>query len=432
MIHIVQQKIDYDICIIGGGASGMTAAIVAAETNPNASICVIEKKESLGKKLLATGNGRCNITNNRCEDFTLTEDFLYRHGILLKHEAEGRMYPRSEQAASVLGLLEEQIKRLHVHVELGINVVSILKKQEYFEMNIEQAAGQRQWFCRKLLIATGGKAAPQFGTTGDGYSFARSLGHRVGKLAPSLMPICCEGIEKELKGVRAKAKVSLLKNGQPLNLAGGCKAARLKPQIGTVVEELGEVQFTEDGLSGICIFNLSRFLKLEVNAQQANAIEQAFRQYQIEIDFIPEMEPEEVKNLLMIRKKMMAGLPLKTLLLSLIPVQLGDSLLCVSVGESCKVLKTEEITDAQINKLVELLKKSRYLVTGGKGWKAAQCTAGGVSLQEINKKTMESELIQGLFFAGEVLDYDGPCGGYNLQHAWVTGMKAGQAMAREI
>lgn len=410
----------------------MTAAIVAAETNPNASICVIEKKESLGKKLLATGNGRCNITNNRCEDFTLTENFLYNHGILIKHEAEGRMYPKSEQAASVLGLLEEQIKMLHVHVKLGMNVVSILKRQEHFEINIEQSDGRRQWSCRKLLIATGGKAAPQFGTTGDGYSFARNLGHHVEKLAPALMPICCEGIEKELKGVRVKAKVSLLKNGQPLVLAGGCESARLNPEIGTLVGELGEVQFTEDGLSGICIFNLSRFLKLEVKNQQANAIEQAFRQYQIEIDLMPEMDQEEIKNLLTTRTKMMAELPLKTWLLSLVPVQLGEKFLSVAIDEGWKELKIKDITDAQINKLVELLKKSRYSVTGGKGWKAAQCTAGGVSLQEINKETMESKLIQGLFFAGEVLDYDGPCGGYNLQHAWVTGMKVGQAMAREI
>lgn len=428
MIHIVQQKTDYDICIIGGGASGMTAAIVAAETNPNASICVIEKKESLGKKLLATGNGRCNITNNRCEDFTLTENFLYNHGILIKHEAEGRMYPKSEQAASVLELLEEQIKMLHIHVKFGVNVGSILKKQEHFEIIIEQADGQRTWSCRKLLIATGGKAAPQFGTTGDGYSFARSLGHHVEKLAPSLMPICCEGVEKELKGVRAKAKVSLLKNGQPLVMTGGCEFSC--PKIGPLVEELGEVQFTEDGLSGICIFNLSRFLKLEVKDQLANAIEQAFRQYQIEMDLIPEMEQEEVKNLLRARKKIMAELPLRTWLLSLVPVQLGESYLRVAVGESWKNMKVEEITDAQINKLVELLKKRRYTVTGGKGWKSAQCTAGGVSLQEVHIETMESKLIQGLFFAGEVLDYDGPCGGYNLQHAWITGMKAGQAMAR--
>ncbi|MBN7771958.1 aminoacetone oxidase family FAD-binding enzyme [Clostridium aminobutyricum] len=423
-----QIRASYDICIIGGGVSGMTAAIVAAETHPKASVCILEKKETLGKKLLATGNGRCNITNNQCEDFELTEQFLYQHGIWIKHEAEGRMYPKSEQAASVLELLESQLKLLGIEVIVGANVISAVKAPKHlhfagakeleteFILTVEQSEKQRTTTCKKLLIASGGKAAPQFGTTGDGYGFARNLGHEVVKIAPALMPICCEGIKKDLKGVRAKGKVTLLKNGQH------------------VVEELGEVQFTEDGLSGICIFNVSRYLKLEEQELTGmnGSLEQAFRQYEIELDFASETEHEELEKLLLDRKKIMAGLPAMGILLSLVPAALAETILSKAGVQNQEELTIEYLSESQIKKLTEELKKSRYTVIGGKGWKFAQCTSGGVSLQEIHLESMESKLVQGLFFAGEVVDYDGPCGGYNLQHAWMTGIKAGRGMAQEI
>ncbi|QIB68977.1 aminoacetone oxidase family FAD-binding enzyme [Aminipila butyrica] len=409
-------NIFFDICVVGGGASGLAAAISSLEENPTLRVCILEKKEDVGKKLQATGNGRCNITNADCSEVELVKSFLHSSGILLTEEEEGRLYPRSGQASSVVELLKWRAKKLNVTIFTSCQVLNMEKvsletedgqEEDGFYVLVDCASEKITIPCKKVVLACGGKAAPQFGTTGDGYAIAKSFGHTISKLHPVLMPIQCEGIDPVLKGVRAKGRVALLK-GEEL-----------------VAEELGEVQFTEDGLSGICIFNLSRHLVLEPEGEER--LEEAFRNYRVEMDFLPDMEEDEVIEFLKERRFLLAVLPKEVYLDSILPAKLGRQIMEEVVGENQATAGS--LTYEGIEEIAMLLKSSRYTVTGAKGWREAQCTGGGIPLGEVCPNTMQSQREPGLYLAGEMLDYDGPCGGYNLQHAWLTGIKAGRGAA---
>lgn len=366
----------YDICIIGGGASGMAAAISAAMESPDLRICIIEKKERLGKKLAATGNGRCNITNLKCDNTGDVMDFFHRIGVAIDEEKDGWMYPLSRQAEDVVMALAAALERYNINVIVNKNVDKITKEGNRFNINDEIEA-------RLLLLAAGGKAGPQYGTVGDGYKLARSMGHKITKLVPVLTAL--ESHETEgLKGVRVRGKVSL-----------SCKGKM-------IAEETGEIQFTADGVSGICIFNISRFVRLDRETD--------FSDYRLHMDFLPLKRQREVEELLMDREA--RGL---NLLRSILPAKLSE-----------KISKEASAP----GEVAERLKGFSLKITGASGWNRAQCTSGGVEGSEIDGETLESKLVEGLFFAGEILDYDGPCGGYNLQNAWETGMKAGREMAR--
>lgn len=401
----------FDVCIIGGGASGLAAAISVKENNPTLSVCIVEKKDDLGKKLLATGNGRCNITNSSCTDYEAVKGFLNNNGIALKEEEQGRIYPQSGQAASVLELLKWRVKKLDITIFTNCQVLSIIKiEEEGFTVNIDCASEKVVVPCEKVILACGGKSGPQFGTTGDGYGLAKSFGHTVSRVYPVLVPLECEGVKKSLKGIRVKGKVTLLKNEEP------------------IAEENGEIQFTADGLSGICIFNLSRYIKLELN--EGINLEDAFRKYYVEIDFLPEMEENEVIEFLKDRRTLMAEMPAEIYLTSIINMKLGEQIMAEVLKD--KISTIGNITYKGLEETAMLLKSSRYVVTGAKGWKEAQCTGGGIPLDQINLDTMESRITEGIYFAGEILDYDAPCGGFNLHNAWLTGIKAGRGAAEAL
>lgn len=401
----------FDVCIIGGGASGLAAAISVKEKNPTLSVCIVEKKEDLGKKILATGNGRCNITNSSCTDYEVVKVFLNSNGIVLKEEEQGRMYPQSGQAASVLELLKCRVKKLDVTTFTNCQVLSIIKiEKEGFNVNIDCANEKVIIPCQKVILACGGKSAPQFGTTGDGYGIAKSFGHTISRVYPILVPLECDGVKKSLKGIRVKGKVTLLKNEQ------------------FIAEEIGEIQFTADGLSGICIFNLSRYIKLELN--EDISLEEAFRQYNLEIDYLPEMEENEVIEFLKDRRTLLAEMPVEIYLASIINMKLGEQIMEEVLKD--KIRTIGNITYEGLEETAMFLKSSRYVVTGAKGWKDAQCTGGGIPLAEVNLDTMESKFAEGIYLAGELLDYDAPCGGFNLHNAWLTGIKAGKGAAEAL
>ena len=384
-----------DICIIGGGASGLAAAITAGRENPDKSILIIEKKETVGKKLAATGNGKCNLTNKKCENIGDILKFFDSIGIFTRADEEGRVYPYCSQAKDVVYALEKAAEYAGAEIRTGINVEKIEKSEKGFNVKTNKGTFEAE----KLLIATGGKSAPQFGTSGDGYTFAKQLGHKVSRLAPVLTGIEVKEDLKSVKGVRVKALVRLLKDGQ------------------IVEEEYGEVQFNEDGISGICVMNLSRFIKLEEGESFAEGISR----YSVELDLVPEVEADALEK--MLQRRMAAGVGnTEDLILSIVP----DKLRCSIMTEY------SELSEDELCKLANDMKSWRISVKGTKGWKVAQCTSGGVLLDEIDTETMESTLIRRLYFAGEVTDYDGPCGGYNLQYAWETGIKAGKAMANDL
>ena len=376
------------ICIIGGGASGIAAAIAARMMNPDIPVCILEKSGKIGRKLLATGNGRCNFTNMACENSREILDFFKTIGISAREEEHGRVYPYSGRAKDILDAFELYLNLHNVKVITGFNVESLNFNSDGMFIAV---CGELEVSAAKVLLATGGKAGPQFGCSGDGYRMAKAAGHTVTKIIPVLSPVECAGDFSGIDGIRVKASVSIIKKGEVLHT------------------ENGEVQFAGYGLSGVCVFNLSRYIKLAGDA---------FTDFEISVDLIPELGQGDLEAELEARSENPNISP-GGLLISLVPGNLS-------------VYVLDRAYDGKIKSIARVLKDLRFTVTNVKGWKSAQCTSGGVPLCEINQDTMESRLTPGLYFAGELIDYDGPCGGYNLNNAWETGIKAGRAMAKDV
>lgn len=386
------------IGIIGAGPSGLAAAVSAGRLIAGADdlsgwkIDLIEKNEEPGKKLLATGNGKCNITNKNAEDFQVCEDFFKTLGIIFAEEDDGRMYPYSKQAKSVRDTLAAAVRIYGVNIMTGTVIEKIERtKGRDFSGNpdddfaITDSSGKKSFY-DKLIITTGGKAGIQYGSAGEGFRFARSLGLEVRPVLPALVAMTYGKDQpfdlKKLKGVRAEADLTLIIDGKE------------------AAEESGEIQFTDYGISGICTFDLSRFLK-SAPRQDGRIIDCS-----VVIDLLPGVSEKELVSIL--KNDPPAGLK------GMINEKIENLILGSGLDLS---------TDHR--EIIKILKNFTVNIDGTKGWKEAQVTSGGVSLDEVDEITMESKKVKNLYFAGEVLDYDGPCGGYNLTWAWVTGIRAG-------
>jgi len=401
----------YDICIIGAGAGGLAAAAVCARSDPSLKICILEKNSRPARKIYATGSGRCNITNHRCAGLQETIDFFSSIGVVMIEEDDGRYYPMSGKAEDVAYALISAVNNAGAEIKCSHTAENIEKQQDCFTVSghvcSDAAAGKPFTInASKVLIAAGGKAGPEFGTTGDGYIMARKLGHTVGRLVPVLTGITVPEALPELRGVRAYGRCTLMKSGRP------------------VCEEVGEVQFADGAVSGICIMNLSRYLKTAGGGIEE--IKRELAQYSITIDFLSAMRRDAITSLFSERKKI-PGMTLQDMLISIVPRALGTDI--IRKAFDGKDRPAAEMTLEDIEKLTDGIKRWTAHVTGARGWKDAQCTSGGVSIDEIDMETMMSKIVSGLYFAGEVTDFDGPCGGFNLQNAWETGIKAGKAMA---
>ncbi len=387
----------------------MMAAIIAARGKHQ--VTILEKNNRLGRKLLATGNGRCNFTNALCgprgfyaeEDGFIAQalekfgpmdaiDFFRQIGILEREETQGRVYPYSEQAATIADGLAAEVYRLGIQVVLNVQVTRVTKEKNFCAFGtvldeIQQKGTvlnerKQTWNADRLVIAAGGLAGQQYGATDVGYKIAVGLGHTVKKPLPALVQLTSKNPSlKTIKGVRAKATVSLFIENQ------------------LVMDEEGEVQFTEFGVSGICVFNVSR---MAVSAIEAN------KKCRLEVDLFPGYEDETLKGFL--------------------EHQLDQGKTMTAILENMTNKKLAQIIASKtqsIDGIIEYLKNFRFDIDGCKGWRDAQVTTGGVTLAEVNSQTMESKLVSGLYFCGEVLDVDGICGGYNLQWAWTSGYLAG-------
>ncbi len=430
----------YDVAVIGGGASGMMAAIAAKSQLPEGGVILLERNDILGRKLLATGNGRCNFTNTLALplDYGTSAEFTEpameavnplhviqifdSMGILYRVEDEGRVYPHSGQGATVTQAMERKLKQLDVRVKKNA-VVEAVSYSTKFDIMLK---GGKTIAADKVIIACGGKAGGQYGCQGDGYTFAKSFGHDVKKIRPALVAVNCRSDEadgrdawkKEWKGVRSQAKVSLWR----VSLRDGEETC--------VAEDHGEVQFTDSGLSGICVFNLSRHIVFTGNMKDGRN-----ETYMMEVDFLPDWTEERIYHMLERRREELAEHDADALLMSVVNSRLINGLLeqvgfkgltIVLDGVEEKTwpdLKT--ITDDQLMKLAKLLKGWRFEIEGTRGWNDAQVTAGGVDCTQVDPVTMESKLQRGLYLCGEVLDVDGKCGGYNLQWAFASGYTAG-------
>lgn len=396
---------DFDIAIVGGGPAGLTAAIEAKVSNPMAKVIMLEKMEEPAKKLSATGNGRGNLSNRNCELLPTVIEFFSQCGIVTRADEAGRIYPYSEEAKAVSRALINRAINLGTEILTKSSVSNVeVDPNGHFHIFISERKDKIT--AKKLLIATGGKSFANYGSSGDGFTMARKLGHSITPLVPALTAIEILEDVKTLKGVRAKVNVALMEQG---NL---------------VMEEEGEIQFRDDSISGICVMNLSS--KLPVSGQTAS---NRYEGCKILVNFVPDFSTVELMEFIK-QQAQTPGLKISEVLETVVKKPIAARIIKdAGLDPEAESMTLQPVQMVQIANLLR-----RFILTpcGKKGWKEAQVTKGGVSLEEINLGTMESKLVEGLYFAGEVIDYDGPCGGYNLHNAWLTGMKAGKDMANRV
>ena len=382
------------VAIIGAGPAGLAAAKISSKEN---DVVVFDGNNAAGKKLLLTGSGRCNIgnTNNDLSKYHSSNNelipkiindknidkvnnFFKEIGLVLKNK-NGYLYPYSEKSSSVLSCLKNS---LNVDFRFNTYIENIKRKDDKFIINKETFD--------KVIITTGGLSYPKTGSTGEGFHLAEKFGHKIIDLNPSLMALETNtGLEKELSGTRCEVNVSSYIDGSKIK------------------EEHGELQLTSFGLSGICIFNLSRDIRLALNEE---------KMCEVRINFCPwtddlnkYMEENKDKSLTNICDGFL-DYKLTNIILKYLKIK--DKKWC-------------ELKIDEKNKFIDTLTNFKVSIEGTKGYLDAQVTSGGVSLEEINLETMESKLVKNLYFAGEVLDLDGDCGGYNLTISFITGLVAG-------
>lgn len=392
-----------DILIIGAGASGLAAAIEAARTAPDKSVTVLEHLPKAGKKILATGNGRCNLGNLNAASHRYTNSkfaqpviekygvdsligFFESMGLYTRADSEGRLYPMSNSAASVLDALRFECEKLGVKIICEEKAAQIKKADNGLIVN-----GNIQ--AKKVIIATGGKAAPSQGSDGSGYPLLKSLGHTLTPLAPSLVQIKTDTATiKSLKGVRAKAKLSLSTGGS----------------------SEGEILFTDYGVSGIAAMDLSRFVKQDKKAE-------------ISLDLLPDFTQDDAKEIIIRISRHNPAMPAESMLGGIIHKAIGTAAIKASLGFMPKT--AGEIKPKQAAVIAATLKDFRLTVTGTKSYNDAQVTRGGADVNEFDNSTMMSKKVINLFACGEVLDVDGACGGFNLAWAFASGRLAGKSAA---
>ncbi len=421
-------KPEYDIAIIGGGAAGLMAAISGAKAlNKPGGIIILERQPRVGKKLLATGNGRCNLSNlnARAEAYNgggtafikgvlnalnpeKTLALFKSLGLLCRIEDDGRVYPRSNQANSVLDILRLELEAGGIECLCDFEVLSLEKRGGLWKI----CGKEREVLARRIIIAAGGGAGPQLGGNMGGFSLGQKLGHTLNGVYPGLTPVkILKPSTKSLRGLRARGAIELW-------------ADNLKIQ-----REEGEIQFTEYGLSGICVFNLSRHIGEFLNSATVKG--RPCRELLLKADLLPEYSFEDLLNILKELKKNRGALPAASLFTGFFPKRIGEFLL-KEVYPGPLSDKISLLTPGHLASLAKSIKSWEFKPQGLMDWANAQISVGGISCREINKDTLESQKAGGVYFAGEILDIDGPCGGYNLQWAWSSGYLAGLKAAASL
>lgn len=428
----------YDVIIIGAGASGLTAAISAARQGSR--VLVLEQKEKAGKKLLATGNGKCNFTNlfqaPECYrsgdnsfawkvlssfDVKRTISFFEELGIYPR-ERDGYLYPNSEQALSVLQVLLFECERLKVTISCNERVTAIKKPDftVYTEQTVPIDPDLKKknnknpksltaspvkintYEGNKLILAAGGCASPKLGSDGSGYSLAEGFGHRIIKPLPALVQLKSpEKFCKTLSGVRTASKITLYHDKELL------------------AKEAGEILFTDYGISGIPVLQVSRYASIALDKGE---------KVHLCIDFLPELEHDRVLKLIKERIQRNGNKTLEQMLVGLFQYKLSYIMILSAGLDPYK--KVNIVKPQEIEALVKQIKEFIMRIHDTNSFENAQVSAGGIATAEINATTMESKLCKNLYLSGEVIDVDGTCGGYNLQWAWSSGYLAGLSAGR--
>jgi len=410
------ESMGKQVLIIGAGASGMTAAIHAARAG--ADVVLLEHKDRAGKKLLSTGNGRCNLTNldqkaeyYRCSvsgfpegvlgQFTVrdTLDFFNGLGILPK-DRNGYVYPNSDQAVSVLEALLQELGHLSVKVQYQCRISSVTRKGGQFLVTSDKG----KYRGGALILAAGSKAAPVTGSDGSGYELAAALGHRIITPLPALVQLRCkEKHYKKLAGVRSDGEIRLF-------VAGKLAAS-----------DVGELQLTDYGISGIPTFQVSRYASVGLHRKQDVAAV---------VNFLPAMGRQEAWNLMEERFASMEGRSCGQFMNGLLNSKLAGVLLELAKIPERQPVKS--LDTGQKKRLFQVITGYETRIVAANPYENAQVCCGGVDVKQVQRETLESKLVKGLYFCGEILDVDGICGGYNLQWAWSSGAVAGRCAAGSV
>lgn len=401
------------IAVIGGGASGLVAAIAAARNG--AEVSVYEKMNKTGKKILATGNGRCNYTNMYMSmdryhsknikmaenamnffDRDKTISFFENLGIYPYIDQSGKVYPNSLQASSVLDVLRYEALRLNVQEITDFEVRELRKNKDKFSIiGMENA-----FTADKVILCSGGKASPQLGSDGSGYEIAKSFGHKIIEPFPALVQLkLAEKYFKRITGIRFDGIV------------------RSFTENSLIREEEGELLFTDYGISGPPVLQISRKVIEAINRN-----ERVF----IAVDMFPNLTKAMLYDILKDRFFHIGYKSMEDALIGFINKKLISVVLTEAGFENIQN-ECGKLSKKEIFRIIDMLKEWKFEVTGHNTWQQAQTTAGGIALTDINPNTMESTKVKGLYFAGEVLDVDGDCGGFNLQWAWSSGYTAGHS-----
>lgn len=404
------------IAVIGGGAAGMMAAIQAADAG--ALVDLYERNDRVGKKLLATGNGKCNFSNldmqknayygsavalydNLFSIFGVRETvaFFSRHGMLIK-DKNGYLYPLSEQAATVLDILRFSLEQYKVRVYTGSIITALEPERKSQNLQIMSPVGARIY--DSVILACGGMAASKTGSDGNGFRLAEKLGHHINTVVPALVQLRChEDFFKMVSGVRIEAKLTLCIDGEEKNSVQG------------------ELQLTDYGISGIPVFQFSR--------QAAYALYDK-KKVSVIIDLLPHQSAESYETLWKERWERQGGQTLEQFLTGLSNKKINQLIMKLA---GCSAHDTADSIPAAKRKTIEkLYRRLTVSVRETNGFEQAQVSAGGIPAEELTEQ-LESKYIPNLFFAGEIIDMDGICGGYNLQWAWTSGTVAGRAAAKK-
>ena len=407
----------YDVIVIGGGASGIISAIYAHKTNPQLKICLVEKNNRMGKKILVTGNGRCNLTNINADvsnyhgknpRFVMsalskmnvyeTMDFFESIGVVAKTEDDGKVYPYSLQASSVVDALRYELDRTKCQVFCDTDCKEIRVKEGIFFL---YCANGKVFNAKKVIFATGSIAGIK-GDVNGSYSVVENLGHKKTNLIPALVQL--KTADKKcasMKGVKVMAKASAYVSGNFIR------------------EEYGEVLFTEYGLSGPPVFSLSRIMSEGVSDGNVS---------EISLNLMPDKSVDEIYMHLLSRRR---DVPLENYLLGMMNKFVGIRLI-KDITEEKLTHNATILNDNILYKLATLISDWRFEISGTNSFESAQVVAGGIETADFNPSTMESGIVPGLYLAGEVLDIDGDCGGFNLQWAWSSGAVAGRSAAETL
>lgn len=412
-----KNKMKKRIIVVGAGAAGMMAAIASAREG--ASVTVLEAMERPGKKLLLTGNGRCNLTNTdpalpesyygsgskmaekiiRRFDAGETRAFFMELG-LLTQEKNGYVYPYTAQSGSVLQVLLAELRRQQVKLKFSEKIQGLSFDGENWLVKTDTW----EYPADAVILACGSKAVPSTGSDGSGYLLAEAAGHTVISPAPALVPVTCKGdFFHILAGVRCRAEVSLWE--------------RRGERRVFIRKEKGELQWTKYGVSGIVVFQLSRFITAGICG----------RSCELRINLLPDFDAGSLLDRLTDRARELPGEKVSVLLAGFLPDKLVLHILKqsgVSPKTPCSLLE-----GGQLKKLLDVATDLPLAVTGTRSFDVCQVCSGGVDCREVSADTLESLKRKGLYFAGEILDVDGPCGGYNLQWAWSSGYTAGRSAA---